>query len=591
MNIKSNISTWSINHANTLIHFIQNTSEAFLLILPFIIVVAWMVGKKLRTFAKPENSKSSRVIRDAGSMLNILGLTMGTLFLVYSLIILGLVFIGLSFGEHSQGYSSADLVALSAVKIWSVAYTPLVLIIAGSAAGLLFSLYLSYYQIPEWERGEGLHDTKKLVKQFKNFKKFNPLTYVDIQLGCFVGLDSKRNPIYAPWQKIRETHISVLGATASGKGIILSLISFQCILAKESVVFIDPKFDRYSPRTLNLAAKKAGKNFHFINLNPDQVPQINPIAGAAAHEIEELLVSGFDLKGTGTDGDFHRGRDEDAAIQASRIAIEKCVRSIPELVKVCASIESITSQENFWRKLLKLADLAPLATNHGLDLAKAIKNGDVIYIVGSVDNERVKMLQKMLVVRITQIIKSQDRFAKHQKICLVMDEFKHLLSPIALTGLGVIRDFDTHCLLAFQSMGDLNSCPSISREEAEGVVKDNTAIKIIYKISDAKYAEELSLNSGKRPVFTEQASKNIDDDGHAKGGWHETHVPIIASDLITNLPMPSDRENQASTGILFGVGVAQLFHVSPIPVSGDMPKPNAAEKIDDQAVFQVDEVI
>ena len=83
MNIKLNISTWSINHANTLINFIQITSKEYLVILPFLIVVAWIVGKKLRTFAKPENPKSSRVIRDAGSLLNILGLTMGTLFLVY----------------------------------------------------------------------------------------------------------------------------------------------------------------------------------------------------------------------------------------------------------------------------------------------------------------------------------------------------------------------------------------------------------------------------------------------------------------------------------------------------------------------------
>ena len=591
MNIKTNITAWCIDHANMLIHLIQSASKPILFILSFLIVVAWLVGKKLRPFAKPENPKLSKVIRETGTLLNNVGKFAIILSLVYLFIVFSLVLLGVSLADKFQGYGFIQMLILVISKIWQVADNQLLLIIIGATLGLVLSLYLTYYQIPELERGEGLHDTKKLVKQFKNFIKFNPLAYIEINKGCFIGLDENRNAIYVPWQKIRETHISVQGATASGKGIILSIISYQCILAGEQLIFIDPKWDRFSPRLLKAAAKKAGKNFHFINLNTDQPPQINPIAGAAAHEIEELLVSGFDLKASGTDGDFHRGRDEDAAIQASRIAIEKDVQSIPELVKVCASVDSITNQENFWRKLLKLADLAPLATNNGLELSKAIKNGDVIYIVGSVDNERVKMLQKMLVVRITQIIKSQDRFAKHQKVCLVMDEFKHLLSPIALTGLGVIRDFNTHCLLAFQSMGDLNACPSITREEAEGVVKDNTAIKIIYKIADAKYAEELSLASGKRPVFTEQASKNIDDDGHAQGGWRETHVPIIAPDLITNLPMPSDGENQASTGILFGVGMAKLFHVSPILVSGDMPKPTPAVKIDAQVTFQVEEII
>ena len=55
--------------------------------------------------------------------------------------------------------------------------------------------------------------------------------------------------------------------------------------------------------------------------------------------------------------------------------------------------------------------------------------------------------------------------------------------------------------------------------------------------------------------------------------------------------MPSDGENQASTGILFGVGMAKLFHVSPILVSGDMPKPTPAVKIDAQASFQVEDLI
>jgi type IV secretory pathway TraG/TraD family ATPase VirD4 len=206
----------------------------------------------------------------------------------------------------------------------------------------------------------------------------------------------------------------------------------------------------------------------------------------------------------------------------------------------------------------------------------AIKEGSVIYIVGSTENERVKMLQKMLLIRIMQIIKKQDRSEETIPTCVLLDELKHLLCRTTLIGLGVVRDFNSHFLLGHQSLGDLDSCAGITRAEAEGAVLDNTAIKIIYKLGDAGHAEKLSKISGKRSIFTEQVSKGVDDNNSEIGGWRETHVPLIDIDVLTHLPMPSDRPNQPSTGVLFGVGKAKIFHVHHIAVSGSMPIPKAA---------------
>lgn len=274
--------------------------------------------------------------------------------------------------------------------------------------------------------------------------------------------------------------------------------------------------------------------------------------------------------GKGTDGDFHRGKDEDAAILAAQLAVKNDERSIPSLISQCLSINDITKQENFWRKLRKLGGLDVIKTTNGLDLVEAIKKGAVIYIVGSTENERVKMLQKMLLIRIMQIVKKQDRSKITATTCCILDEFKHLLSPTATTGLGVIRDFQAHFLLSHQSLGDLDSCAGITRAEA-GAVLDNTAIKIIYKLGDAGHAEKLSKISGKRSIFTEQVNKSLGDNNANAGGWRESHIPLIDTDMLTHLPMPSDRENQPSTGALFGVGKAKIFHVHHIKATIDMP--------------------
>lgn len=131
-------------------------------------------------------------------------------------------------------------------------------------------------------------------------------------------------------------------------------------------------------------------------------------------------------------------------------------------------------------------------------------------------------------------------------------------------------------MLAHQSLGDLDSCAGVTRAEAEGAVLDNTAIKIIYKLGNNQHAEQLSRLSGKRSIFIEQANKSLDGNNDESGGWREAHVPLIDTDVLTHLPMPSDRENQPSAGALFGVGEAKIFYVHHIKVNGNMPLPKSA---------------
>lgn len=221
----------------------------------------------------------------------------------------------------------------------------------------------------------------------------------------------------------------------------------------------------------------------------------------------------------------------------------------------------------------------------------AIQKGHVIYIVGSTENERVKMLQKMLLIRVMQIIKKQDRSQETTPTCVILDEFKHILSPTALTGLGVVRDFNSHFILAHQSLGDLDSCAGITRAEAEGAVLDNTAIKFIYKLGDADHAEKLSRISGKRSIFVEQVSKEVDGNNSESGGWRETHVALIDVDVLTHLPMPSDRNNQPSTGVIFGVDIAKIFYVHHIEASGNIPAPMAAPEYKGDAVTDAGDLI
>lgn len=573
MGFKYNVSNWCVEHANTLIQFTKAAPKPILFSLSVLLIIFWLAGKKLSRFAKPEYPKTSTVIRQVGSFVSLVGFVATVVFLTYSLVIFILAMLGFYLSDQFQGYSFFEMLSNTSSQIWIVATGSLEAIISGSGIGLILSVYLTYYQIPDWERGEGLDDVEKTVKRFKKLNIFDSLRYLDYKKGCFLGKGAKGSPIYIPWAKLRETHMQILGTTGSGKGVVMSLIASQCTMQKEGIVWFDPKFDRYAPKIISLAAREADKKFHFINLNPDQPAQFNLIAGCNQHEIEEMLVAGFDLRNKGSDGDFYRGKDEDAAILAAKISINEKASSIPELLEVCSQITEITDQENFWRMFKKLASLPVVNTSGGVDLQAAILNGDVIYIVGSCDNERVKMLQKMLLVRVMQIIKKRDRAVKNKSICVVLDEFKYLLSSTALSALGVVRDFDAHFILAHQSLGDLEECAGVSPASAYGAVVDNTSIKILYRINDAIHAEKMAKLSGMKRTFVESTSKNDDETKANSASWREAQKYFVSPDLITHLPIPSDRAKQASVGVLFGIGNAKLLHVGRIDIQAQMPKP------------------
>lgn len=537
--------------------------------LGFLGIVLWFVGGRSSRLTKPDRPYLSSVLRTFGLWSKVLGILMTCAGAGWVLLVVVLLFVYL----WLVGQSPESAAASAWLLLWKHGQHHLAAWATGGVTGVMVALPFVWRVIPGWERGDGLPDIKDLVRQFKKFNGYDPLSYIDVKKGCFIGRDDNERAIYVPWRKLLETHVQVLGMTGSGKGVAMSLIAYQAVLAGECLVWFDPKYDRYSPRILAAAAKRASRPFHLVNLNPSSGAQLNPLLGANAFEIEELLVAAFDLRAKGTDGDFHRGKDEDAAAEVAQLAIDTGNLSIPGLFQACASRASVTDQENFWRKFKKLARLPAVNTAGGLNLSDAIANRAVIYIIGSADSEQVKILQKLLLVRVMQIIKNRDRLAKHAPTCVVLDEFKHMLSPSAFTGLGVIRDFDTHFLLAHQSIGDLLSCPGIDPAEAHGAVVDNTAIKIVYKIGDDEYAEKMSRVAGKKRTYTDNSSKQLDENGAAAGSWREEKVQHIDMDLLTHLPMPSDRKGQASVGVLFGVGNAKLFYVGPVPVPESCPMP------------------
>jgi type IV secretory pathway TraG/TraD family ATPase VirD4 len=317
---------------------------------------------------------------------------------------------------------------------------------------------------------------------------YDPRKYIDLKRGVFIGLNEKRKPLYVSWKQFRSTHFQIPGASGYGKGITLGLLSYQSILAGETAIMFDPKLDEFLLAVYAKAAQENGLPLHVLNLRQGQPAQFNPIAGVTGPELEEMLIGSMELFDSGSDADFHRGNDRDAAEAVARLAEENNVWSLPELLVLASKSKAITEREGFWRKFRHLAGLSAVQTDADLDLGGIFDRGEPLYIIGTtVRDPKVTMLQKLVLVRLIQLIEKRPK-EKRRPVMLTLDEVRHQISNISLTALGTLRSANCHVAIAHQSFGDLFENQALSPDAVRGAVIDNTTLKIVYHLKDAELA-------------------------------------------------------------------------------------------------------
>lgn len=144
-------------------------------------------------------------------------------------------------------------------------------------------------------------------------------------------------------------------------------------------------------------------------------------------------------------------------------------------------------------RLENVADLSVLQTDSGIDVAGIINGGGCLYVIGSMDDEAVIRVQKMLFARCAQIIIARDEFREWPHVSVMLDEIKYLLSKYVLNALGTLRSRDCNLLLAHQSLGDFGQCgQDLPAEFVKTTVLDNTPIRWFYR------AASPSPRSGRR---------------------------------------------------------------------------------------------
>ncbi|AHJ75592.1 type IV secretory system conjugative DNA transfer family protein [Kosakonia sacchari] len=445
-----------------------------------------------------------------------------------------------------QWLYKARIVTRTPVQAWSV-------LIAFTVAGFIFHIILRRVLVPELDKIK-----KRLVKKTSLERElrtdvrtvktllpetihYDPLDYIDLNKGIFIGMDREKQPMYLPLKDWQKQHADIIGTTGAGKGVATGILLYQSILAGEGVFILDPKDDEWAPHIYRKACEDAGKPFALIDLRKQQY-QLNLIEDITPDELEELFVAGFSLAEKGQESDFYRIDDRKAARIAAQFVSyspSSTVRNIYNGDYVQGIAESIKA---FFGKIEELALLNSINAPKGFSLKQIFDEGGCCYVIGSMRNSKIITAQRMLLVRLYQLAERRDRVNDIPRpIAIFLDELKYHLSKPALEGLGAARDKGVHIIMAHQSVADLEDCPADLKGDAViGAVVENAKFKLVYRVMDPDTAEWVARMSGTILVDDEARkaktnavlTETIDNERTIR----QAERFFIDSNMILNLP-------------------------------------------------------
>lgn len=327
---------------------------------------------------------------------------------------------------------------------------------------------------------------------------FDPRKYFRLN-KIFIGIGERREKTLL---SLPFRHLQIVGTSDAGKGRLLGSLVSQFARAGEFVVVGDPKCDDWLPSVCYSESKSASVAYNVLDLRTSAPPQFNMFEDASADQLAELLSVAFGLEEEGSGGpDFYKPGDRAAAQLIARAMVRNdTAASLLDRLRD----ELADKAENFLNRFTELADLPCANGIGGLSLRAMMEQGGVLYVVGSMRDPRVRMLQRMLLVRILQLAESRDSIeTTPRQVAVVLDEAKAWISPPALEFLGAARSKGAHVVLSHQSLADLKTAPGLNPDATVDAVVENCAYKVFYRVQNPETAAWIAAMTGEIQVDDE----------------------------------------------------------------------------------------
>lgn len=396
------------------------------------------------------------------------------------------------------------------------------------------ALLLSRFTVKSSVRRGAKTDIRYMDKELPQIPNYNPLKYINLKKGVFIGLDENVKPIYLSgaddWYK---RHFLIVGATRSGKGVAMQYLGIQSLMLGETVVFLDPKGDKYLPHIFKQHCDKLEVPYNYIDLT-NNTPQINLIADFTSRDLKNCLVEAFSQRELGSESDVYRKNEQEFLENLANFICQRNTENIDgdhhdvtgdvkfihkSLVELCDEFNLARYADKYKSSvsdLNKLCNIESINASNGKSLTELFNGGGCIYIVGDLLDETMKKIQRFIFCRIVQLARNHANLIEssyssgsnnltEKNITVFADELVAHISKFVAESYTVSLGWGLKIISAIQDLKLLKGAPAdLDSEFLKGAIFGNSQNKLFYRADDIATADFLSDMTGRIQIEEEQ---------------------------------------------------------------------------------------
>ena len=360
----------------------------------------------------------------------------------------------------------------------------------------------------------------------------------------FFGLNDKDEPIYLSDKDFSSRHSKILGPSQTGKGVGLGVLIDQAIKKGWGVWFNDIKPDDFIYHIMQQACNESNRTLKYLDLNGTH-GTYEPFKHGTIRQREERIKRACKLNDTGTNADHYKlGNrqildllmpywDGSLTHLSSLLNGENLPSNISEEEKELIQIQGGTLRERV-REFSKLDVLKPSSNRQQMNINELMKNGDVVYIKGSLTDDLVRNANISLLDEFIQFGLSQKQ-DKH--IFMVLDEVRFLVTDKLANSLATLLSKNINMAIAYQAKNDLENSPdqSLNVGSIMNGIETNTLITISYRGHDEETAQWIAGMTGTQiKNITKAESIELDRFGAEKWTGNKTYGQLEEYLIPTN---------------------------------------------------------
>ena len=401
--------------------------------------------------------------------------------------------------------------------------------VAGISIKLLFARYINPYlshylrKLRVEQQAETPSDVRDSVSKFQKIE-FDPLSYIDIDRGLFIGL-SEGSPIHVPWDEVYETNKQIIGPTRTGKGVSATCMAYQYILKGDTVIFIDPKPDKFIPHLLyqacGLREHETGVRGRYRHI--DLVTGrggYNPFTGGTLRDRRQRIVDSLDIGATGRESDFYKLQEradldaimtkEPSSGHLYNLLLNTTINRMKDEEQTGREIRTTTEETlKEWFSVPGLSTMKHYAKGKKLIVEPDMKRGinienellkdqSVIYLRSSLSDDTIKRATRCF---ITEVSREAMRLANERKthVHLIVDEGKMLITKAVVDAAATCLGANMSLTTMYQGIEDpkgLDDPRVLDKNAAFQSLNINSQFKIIHGGKDVETPEYAAALSG-----------------------------------------------------------------------------------------------